>query len=257
MKVRTLTAFLVILSFSVESTFAAFSDTSLSFYRDAVTTLSAEGVISGFGDGTFGPEKSITRAEILKVFLKAKGTPLPEAPKTRCFRDVATTLWYHAYICEGVRLGIVKGFENGTFGPDTSVTTLEALAMGLRLYGIAPVTPSSPWYLAYQNFADTNDILDSASYSLVTPISRGKASELILKIREFTIKSSLLTNVSRGCKNPGTLASTNTVQVAGKDRSYILSIPARYTSGKAVGLVVAIHGRTNSNAMVQGYMGLE
>lgn len=257
MTLRTLTAFLAIFSLSVESTFAAFTDTSLSFYRDAITTLSAEGVISGFGDGTFGPEKPITRAEILKVYLKAKGTPLPEAPKTRCFRDVATTLWYHAYICEGVRLGIVKGFENGTFGPDKSVTTLEALAMGLRLYGIAPTTISSPWYISYQDFADTNDILDSASYSLVTPISRGKASELILKIREFTTKSSLLTNVSRGCKNPGTLGSTNTVQVAGKDRSYILSIPAGYTSGKAVGLVVAIHGRTNNNTMVQGYMGLE
>jgi hypothetical protein len=197
MTLRTLTAFLIILSLSVESTFAAFSDTSLSFYRDAITTLSDEGAISGFGDGTFGPEKSITRAEILKVYLKAKGTPLTEAQKTRCFRDVATTMWYHAYICEGAKLGIVKGFADGRFGPDMPVTTLEALAMGLRLYGLAPTTVSSPWYTSYQNFAEQNGILDSASYSLVTPISRGKASELILKIREYNSKKSLVQNLSK------------------------------------------------------------
>jgi hypothetical protein len=37
-----------------------------------VQILSDEGIISGFSDGTFGPDKTITRAEILKIYLKAK-----------------------------------------------------------------------------------------------------------------------------------------------------------------------------------------
>jgi hypothetical protein len=62
----------MIISLNIENTFALFPDIGNSFYRDSVQILSDEGVISGFADGTFGPEKTITRAEILKVFLKAK-----------------------------------------------------------------------------------------------------------------------------------------------------------------------------------------
>ncbi len=101
---------------------------------------------------------------------------------------------------------MVKGFDDGTFGPDKPVTTLEALAMGLRLYGLAPQIATTPWYTGYREFAETNNILDSASYSLVTPMSRGKASELILRIREYSQKKTPLQNLSRGCTKPGNLS---------------------------------------------------
>ena len=57
---------------NIASVSASFSDVDTSFYRDSVQILSDEGMVSGFADGTFGPEKTITRAEILKVFLKVK-----------------------------------------------------------------------------------------------------------------------------------------------------------------------------------------
>jgi hypothetical protein len=155
-----------------------------------------------------------------------------------------------------VKLGIVKGFEDGSFGPNKPVTALEALAIGLRLYGLTP-TATTPWHTAYTEFAEKNNIFDSASYSLSTPMSRGKASELILRIREYSTKKTPLQNISQGCTKPGALLGVNTVAIAGKLRSYILAIPPGYTKGKSVGLIVAIHGRTNSNEMVRGYMGLE
>lgn len=255
MTIRIISVLLILL-FGIESVSASFPDTATSFYRDSIDILSAEWVIAGFADGTFWPEKTITRAEILKVFLKAKWINTSTPPKIRCFKDVGVTLWYHAYICEWVKLGIVKWFNNGTFGPDKPVTTLEALAMWLRLYGLTPVT-TTPWYAGYRDFADANNIMDSASYSLVTPMSRGKASELILRIREYSVKRTPLQNLSRGCSKPGNLLGTNTIPVGGKDRSYILSIPPGYNSSKNVWLIVALHGRTNSNTMVRWYMWLE
>lgn len=255
MPIRIISSLLVLL-FGIESASASFVDTNLSFYRDSIDILSSEGIISGFADGTFGPEKTITRAEILKIYLKAKWSVLPTVPTTACFKDVSTKLWYHSFICEWARLGIVKWFDNGTFGPDRPVTVLEWLAIGLRLYGLTPPV-TTPWHTGYREFAETNSILDSASYTIDTPMTRGKASELILRIREYNQKKSPLQNLSRGCTKPGNLSATPTVTVAWHDRSYILSIPSGYTAQKPIGLIVAIHGRTNSNAMVRGYMWLE
>jgi poly(3-hydroxybutyrate) depolymerase len=235
----------------------SFSDTDLSYYHDSIKTLANEGVISGYGDGRFGPDNTITRAEIIKVFFWAKWiTPTPS--EGTCFRDVATTKWYHRYICEWVKLGVVWGFGDGTFKPDNPVTVLEALAMSLRIYNLIPSNVSTPWYLSYQEFANTNGILDTSSYSITTPMTRGKASELILRIREYSIKKSPLTNLSQWCISPRALTSgTHEITIGGKTRSYILRVPSSYSTTNPAKLIIAIHGRTNSNTMVQNYMGLE
>ena len=82
-----------------QSAFASFPDTELSYYRDSIEQLASEGIISGYDDGRFGPDNTITRAEILKVLLGTKGIT-PVAPETRCFPDVIVSKWYHPYICE-------------------------------------------------------------------------------------------------------------------------------------------------------------
>ena len=105
-------------------------------------------------------------------------------------------IWYHPYICEAAKLAIVSGFGDGIFGPDRPVTVLEGLAMGLRLYGLTPAV-STPWYTAYQGFADVNGILDTHSYSLVTPMSRGRATELILAIRSYATQKSPIRSISK------------------------------------------------------------
>ena len=151
----------------------------------------------------------------------------------------------------------MKGFADGSFKPDNPVTVLEALAMSLRLYGIAPEN-GNPWYTSYQDFAMQNGMLDIASYSISSPMTRGKASELILKVREYITKKSPLLNLSKGCMSPKSLSTgTHEIIIAGKTRNYILAVPGNYSMSNPAKLIIAIHGRTNSNAMVQGYMGLE
>ncbi len=156
-----------------------------------------------------------------------------------------------------MKLGVVKGFADGTFKPNNPVTVLEALAMSLRIYNLAPES-GTPWYTSYQNLANTNKILSSSSYNIHTVMTRGKASDLILRVREYSTKKSPLTNLSKGCVSPKSLTSgTHEVTIAGKTRSYILAVPGSYTSTSPAKLIIALHGRTNSNSMVQDYMGLE
>ena len=70
--IRYITTLVLLILFSIESAYALFPDIEYSWYRDSITMLANEGVISGFADGKFGPDTTITRAEILKVFLRAK-----------------------------------------------------------------------------------------------------------------------------------------------------------------------------------------
>lgn len=101
-------------------------------------------------------------------------------------------------------------------------------------------------------------LLDSASYSLMSPMTRGKATELVLKVREYSKTKTLLSYLSKGCTATRSLSSgTYEIQIAGKIRSYILFVPQTFSDKNPAKLILALHGRTNSNSMVQDYMGLE
>jgi len=65
----------------------SFTDTDISYYRDSIEILASEGIISGYGDGTFGPYNTITRAEVLKVLLGSKKIS-PVTLENQCFPDV-------------------------------------------------------------------------------------------------------------------------------------------------------------------------
>ncbi len=114
--------------FSLNVTFASFNDTQYSWYRDSIEKLQDDGLVDGIGDGNYGPELAITRAEILTILLRASETEVPELSPGPCFVDVQTNKWYHQYICGAYTLGIAAGFDSGKFQPNASVTTLEALA---------------------------------------------------------------------------------------------------------------------------------
>ena len=136
MILKKILIFLLVNIFSAYSCHALFQDIEYSWYESSINTLAGEKIISGFDDGTFGPEKSITRAEILKIILQASGNGVGEVPLDRCFPDVAVNMWYHAYICRAYALHITNGFSDGTFKPNNTVTTLEALAFGFRAFSL-------------------------------------------------------------------------------------------------------------------------
>ena len=213
---RILIAFLTLFVFPVHPLFALFSDIEYSWYESSIDTLAQENIISGFGDGTFGPEKTITRAEILKIILQASGNGVGEVPLDRCFPDVAVNTWYHAYVCRAYALHITSGFSDGTFKPNNTVTTLEALAFGMRAFGISIPTAGNRelWYEPLQKFAGEKHIIPMNSYTLGTPISRGRATELIMRIRMYRQTQSLLSYGSTGCKAGSDLQTKNTLIIA-------------------------------------------
>ncbi|MGN0163236.1 MAG: S-layer homology domain-containing protein [Candidatus Ornithomonoglobus sp.] len=108
---------------------AAFSDVPEDYsYKKAITTLSKLNVINGYEDGTFAPNKDITRAEFTKLLIYMLGYGNISTTTTR-FIDLAENHWANANISTAYDLGIVNGYSDTLFGPDNAVTYEQALKM--------------------------------------------------------------------------------------------------------------------------------
>ena len=109
-------------------------DTRGKWYTSAVETLAGLGIISGYTDGTFKPDRAITRAEFVAIAAKFSALESGSLP----FRDVPATHWAAPYIASAVKKGWVSGYENGTFKPDKRITRAEAVVIVNRMLGRTP-----------------------------------------------------------------------------------------------------------------------
>jgi S-layer homology domain len=112
-----------------------FSDVSSSYWaKPFIETLSREGIMAGFADGTFKPEQVVTRAQFATILRSA----FSEDPvrKSRTFKDVPAKYWANAAISKAYTTGFMSGYSDNTFRPDQKITkaqTLTFLSNGLQL----------------------------------------------------------------------------------------------------------------------------
>lgn len=125
--------------------------------EDNIKQLVAMGAIKGYEDGTFAPDKGITRAEFVTVLVKALALA-SDGGKT--FTDTAGH-WAEQYIAAANALGIVAGYDADTFGPDDSITREQMAVMVVK----AAQLPTAAGELA---FADKDSISDWAVEAITT-----------------------------------------------------------------------------------------
>lgn len=114
------------------SVFAAFNDVEDSnAYKKAITTLSKLSVIDGYeenGTQLFKPDNPVTRAEFTKLIVFMLG--YQNLTYSSCnFNDVSADHWARNYIQTAYNMGIIAGFDDGSFQPDSPVTYEQALKM--------------------------------------------------------------------------------------------------------------------------------
>ena len=85
------------------------------FYR-YIETAVQHGVITGYQDGTFRPNADVTRGQLTKIVVSARGWSLANPP-TPTFSDVAPSSTFYRYIETAVQHGILSGYNDGTFRP--------------------------------------------------------------------------------------------------------------------------------------------
>lgn len=106
-----------------------------------VQGLISRGAISGFPDGTFKPEASLTRAEFAAIVFKSFDLPFKqEAPN---FSDVAQNYWAYEAIRRASRMGFITGFPDGSFRPGLNITRVQALVALVNGAGWPDGTPNN------------------------------------------------------------------------------------------------------------------
>ncbi|NPV69661.1 MAG: hypothetical protein HPY55_03305 [Firmicutes bacterium] len=143
---------------------AGFSDMPASHWAAAhVNRLARTGALTGYPDGTFKPQKGVTRAEFASMAARVAhgdgpaagtegggpaGTPHGAEPE---YRDVPRSHWAFAAVSLAHRLNLVKGISPGVFAPGDAVTGAQVVTVACRLAGVepAPAGPGRPWYEPY------------------------------------------------------------------------------------------------------------
>ncbi len=115
------------------------SDVEGHWAEEYILSLSQKGYMKGYGDGTYKPDKAVTRAEFLK--LAECIVSLPAADTTE-FSDVAEGSWYYLCVAKFEKAGIAKG-ENGKFNPDALITRQDAAAIIYRVMEYAGKAPEA------------------------------------------------------------------------------------------------------------------
>ena len=176
----------------------SFSDVSDSPYLRSIDTLAVYGLVGGYGDGTFHPEATLTRAEFCAMLTNLFGLELSPISRS-VFFDVDINAWYAPAVHAMYDKGYLTGYGDGSFRPDAPITQEEAVcilakvtaylnmfAYNLRAQG-ADEGALDP-YANYSGWARTSAwLLDKFEVSLsgVQPqenTSRELAAELLCRV---------------------------------------------------------------------------
>ncbi|MFF2092748.1 S-layer homology domain-containing protein [Paenibacillus sp. NPDC058174] len=116
---------------------AGFTDTGSHWAKAAIDALASNGIINGYNDGSFKPNQTITRAEIVAIISRIVDLDKAAGGKNKGFTDTNGS-WNEAQIKAAAAAGIVQGRSDGKFQPNVNSTRAEALTILLRVLDLDP-----------------------------------------------------------------------------------------------------------------------
>ena len=178
-------------------------------YTEAVDVLSAIGVLNGYGDGTFKPEQTITRAEAAKIIaMFDNGSTDISSLYTSAnpFTD-CKGLWAESYIAYGYKTGIIGGVGNNKFAPSANVTGIQYLKMVLVVLGYDAKVEGlegTSWAVNTLALAKRIGLLANlpSNFDVAANLTRGQAAQIMLNaLQTDTVKYGSTLGVSASLKD--------------------------------------------------------
>lgn len=195
--IASISAFFIIAGTPLASA-QTFSDVPFSSpYYSAIESLVQAGVLQGYDDGTFKPERTVNRAEALKMVLLSAGISVNKGLFQTGYPDVPLDAWYAGYVMEGTLRGIVEGNPDGSFAGDRTVNKAEFLKMVTQTFQVdllvhqnltTPVSAdvaSNSWFAPYLSYAKTVGLTYPTLDDRLDPgklLTRGECAQIVHKM---------------------------------------------------------------------------
>jgi hypothetical protein len=186
-----------------------FMDVEHHWAKDAINDMGSRMVIDGMSDGSFQPDRDMTRAEFAVTLVRALG--LKSSSSASPFRDVNKTDWYSGYISTAYQYGIVAGYGDGSFAPKDTISREQAMAMiantmhitglaaGLQpgeadqlLAAYADSDKSSAWARSDIAQCLKTGVISGRSGNLIAPVEHVTRAEVAEMVRKLLIQSDLI-----------------------------------------------------------------
>ena len=174
---------------------SAFSDVPASHENsEAIVYVKSHGIVQGYADGTFKPDRTINRAEFTKIITEATRTKenMGSAPMMK-FSDVRTSDWFYSYVLAAFGHGMIKGYADGTFRPAQTITFPEAAKIIVAGFGIASEAsqhelagsadhPGSFWYKPFTDDLAARNAIPLTIKNFGHILTRDEMAEMIYRI---------------------------------------------------------------------------
>ncbi len=201
-------------------------------YGQAVRLLSLMGIINGYPDGTFGPDKNVTRAEFTAMLMRTLNyggigsASADKLPFSDVKDDDSANSWAIPDINTAFAKGIINGYEDGTFKPSANVSYEEALKMIVYTLGYVMDVSGTPWYGEYVAQANRLGITDVANDlgAVENPASRACIAQMLFDSLEVELiegnrllKKTILTDYLGYTRSKGIVTSNGSVSLVAPD----------------------------------------
>lgn len=239
---------------------AAFSDISSGSLQQTASVLGSLGIMQGTGNNRFEPNRPLTRAEFCKLAVTAMGID-DASPYASCtiFPDVRASHWAARYVNAALRHPdfkdnyIIRGYADGTFGPDRQLTYGEVCTMLLRMLGYKESDIGPFWPADYIAQANALGLTQGVSIKdAKTPVTRADAATMLLNTLGTSTRSDgqegspLISRVSSSTvENCILLETSETDSSLAADEALFYengTLSARKTAGKLDRSLIGVYG---------------
>ncbi|MRN51760.1 S-layer homology domain-containing protein [Paenibacillus monticola] len=190
----------------------SFPDISGHWAQAEIERLASRFIVNGQSMGSFAPETTISRAEFAAMLIRSLDLqPDPAATANSSFRDVQDSSWFAAAARAAAGLGLVQGYADGSFRPNTPITREQMAVMVARALKLVPVEADlkgtsdgsltfkdaagiSTWAKEAVDTLGANGIMKGQSAGNFAPSSDTSRAEAAVILSRLLIGAKLLNN---------------------------------------------------------------